>query len=131
MAGPPDSAPQRQENDDMPQYLLLLHSDPTGFQRMSPQDMQAAVQKYVKWGDRLRQSGVYKESHKLANDRGRAVQGAGEKTRVTDGPYSETKEILGGYFLIEAPSYDRAIEELRDCPHLAYGTVEVRQIDTM
>jgi hypothetical protein len=52
--------------------------------------------------------------------------------RVTDGPYSETKEVLGGYFTIEAASYDQAIERLRDCPHFLFGgTIELRQVDVM
>ena len=51
---------------------------------------------------------------------------------MTDGPYSETKEVLGGYFTIEAASYDQAIERLRDCPHLLFGgTIELRQVDVM
>jgi len=46
------------------------------------------------------------------------------------GLYSETKEVLGGYYIIEAASYDQAIERSRDCPHLEYGgTIEVRQVD--
>ena len=52
------------------------------------------------------------------------------QVRVTDGPYSETKEVLGGYYIIEAGSYDQAIELSRDCPQLEYGgTIEVRQVD--
>ena len=52
------------------------------------------------------------------------------QVRVTDGPYSETKEVLGGYYIIEAGSYDQAIERSRDCPHLEYGgTIEVREVD--
>jgi hypothetical protein len=50
---------------------------------------------------------------------------------VIDGPYSETKEIIGGYYVIEAPDYAGAVELLRDCPHLSYGKIEVRQHDEM
>jgi hypothetical protein len=54
------------------------------------------------------------------------------QVRVTDGPYSESKEVLGGYYMIEAASYDKAIEHARDCPQLEYnGTIEVRQVDMM
>jgi len=45
-----------------------------------------------------------------------------------DGPYTETKEIVGGYFLIEADSYDHAIELSRDCPHFDFGSIEIREL---
>ena len=48
------------------------------------------------------------------------------------GPYSESKELLGGYYMIEADTYDKAVELARDCPQLEYGgTIEVRQVDVM
>jgi hypothetical protein len=54
------------------------------------------------------------------------------QVRVTDGPYSETKEVLGGYFLIEAPNYNAAVDRARDCPSFEYGgTIEVREVDVM
>ena len=49
---------------------------------------------------------------------------------MIDGPFSETKEVIGGYFAIEAAGYDEAVQLLEDHPHLSYGgTVEVREID--
>jgi hypothetical protein len=52
------------------------------------------------------------------------------RMRVVDGPYSEAKEVLGGYFLVEAADYDAAVELSRDCPHLRYGRrIELRQVD--
>jgi hypothetical protein len=51
------------------------------------------------------------------------------KTRVTDGPYSETKEVLGGYYTIEAANYDEAVQRTLDHPHLEHGgTIEVRHV---
>lgn len=48
---------------------------------------------------------------------------------MTDGPYSEAKEVLGGYFVIEADSYEQAVERLQDCPHLDYGTIVIREVE--
>jgi hypothetical protein len=116
----------------MPQYILLLHQDPSGFARLSPEQMQAAVEKYMAWGKQLRDAGYLTASNKLTDEPGRVVRSNDGKLRVTDGPYSETKEVLGGYFTIEAASYDQAIERLRDCPHLLFGgTIELRQVDVM
>jgi hypothetical protein len=50
---------------------------------------------------------------------------------VTDGPFAETKEALGGYYLIDAPSLDEAIEWAKKCPGAAYGAVEVRPLMDM
>jgi hypothetical protein len=116
----------------MPQYMLLLHQDPSGFARLSPEQMQAAVEKYMAWGQKLRQAGYLTASNKLTDEPGRVVRSNDGQLRVTDGPYSETKEVLGGYFTIEAENYDQAIERLRDCPHLLFGgTIELRQVDVM
>ncbi len=116
----------------MPKYMLLLHDDPSAFATMSPADIQQVIEKYVSWGDRLKASGILVDGRKLTDEPGKVVRGAGGTMRVTDGPYSETKEVLGGYYVVEADSYEQAVDRTRECPHLEYGgTIEVRQIDNM
>ena len=116
----------------MAQYMLLLHDDPTAFAAISPADMQAIVEKYVAWGARLRRDGILLSSHKLTDEPGRVMRASSGQIRVTDGPFSEAKEVLGGYFLIAAATYEDAVDRARDCPHLEYGgAIEVRAIDTM
>jgi hypothetical protein len=115
----------------MAKYMLLLYDNRAKWTDISPDEMQKAIQKYRAWGDKLKQLGIYVSSHKLADDAGKVLRGRSQ-ARVTDGPYSETKEVLGGYFMIEAPNYDDAVGQSRDCPHLEYGgTIEVRQVDPM
>lgn len=109
----------------MPQYMLLLYDDPKTWQKLGPEDMQKAVEKYFAWTKKP----FNVESKRLGADAGRVIRSQGGKSRVTDGPYSETKEVLGGFYLIEAASYDEAVERTLDHPHLEYGgTVEVRQL---
>ena len=60
--------------------------------------------------------------------KGRTVAGKDGVT-VTDGPYAESKEILGGYLVVEAESYDDVVRNCEDSPHLAYGSIEIRQIE--
>ena len=116
----------------MAQYLLLLHDDLSAFANVSPEEMQAVVEKYIAWGNRLRERNIVQSGHKLTDEPGRVMRLQNGQVRVTDGPYSESKELLGGYYIVEAPSYDDAIGYARDCPHLEYGgAIEVRQIDTM
>jgi hypothetical protein len=50
---------------------------------------------------------------------------------VTDGPFTEGKEVLGGFFTIEAAAYDKAIEIANTCPHLDFGSIEVREVEVM
>ena len=116
----------------MARYALFLHDPADGFVAMSPEQMQQVVEKYVAWGDRLRAAGKLDGGQKLAGEPGRVMRTRHGQVRVTDGPYSETKEVLGGYYILIAGSYDEAVELARDCPHLDYGgAIEVREIDTM
>ena len=95
--------------------------------------MQKVIEKYVNWGQPVEAVGGTvgePQAHGRARQ-GDARQGTAH-VRVTDGPYSETKEILGGYYVIEADSYDQAMDLARDCPQLEYGgTIEVREVDDM
>ena len=109
----------------MAQFMLLLYDDPTGWQNLSPEEMQRAVEKYFAWTKKP----FNLDSKRLGPDTGRVIRSEGGKPRAIDGPYSETKEILGGFYLIEAANYDEAVARSLDHPHLEYGgTVEVRQL---
>jgi hypothetical protein len=112
----------------MPQYLLLLYNESDWLQKLSPEEMQKATEKYMAWMSKP----FVKGGTRLAGDAGRVVRAANGKPRATDGPYSETKEILGGSYTIEAPDYEQAVARTFDHPHLEYGgTIEVRQIFAM
>src|SRR5580704_10284986 len=107
----------------MPQYMLLLHSDPTAWMKMSPEEMQKATEKFMAWTKKP----FTRDGKRLADEPGKVLK-PGQK-RATDGPYSETKEVLGGYYTIEAASYDEAVKLTLDHPTLDYGgTVEVRHV---
>ncbi len=109
----------------MSQYMLLLYDDRSGWTKLSPEEMQKALEKYIAWT----QKPFMVRTARLAEDVGRVIRSSGGKPRVTDGPYSETKEVLGGYYLIEAANYDEAVQRTLDHPHLEYGgTIEVRQL---
>jgi hypothetical protein len=114
----------------MANYMLLLYDDPSRWKAMSPEEMQAVIAKYMAWADEMRSKGGV--GNKLADDHGKVLRSSGGKPRVIDGPYSETKEVLGGYFQIEAGSYDEAVEHAMTCPHMEYGgIIEVRLIENL
>ncbi len=112
----------------MASYLLLLYEPENRFSDLSPEQMQTIIEKYQAWGNKLRQAGKLRDSRKLKEDGGRHLSRRGDRI-VTDGPFSETREVVGGFFLIEAASYDEAETLCRDCPHLDFGRIEIRAID--
>ena len=57
------------------------------------------------------------------------MQGAGASMKVTDGPYAEAREVIGGLFVIEAANYDEVVELSKDCPHLEFGSIEIREVE--
>jgi hypothetical protein len=116
----------------MAQFMLLLHENPSAFAGLGAEEMRTVIGKYVAWGEKLRSDGKFVSSHKLKEEGGRHMIAGERGTLVTDGPFAEAKEVLGGYFIVEASSYDEAVEIARGCPHLDYGgRIEVRQIDLL
>ena len=113
----------------MAQFMLLLHDTTDDLADLSPEDMQGILARYGAWRDKVAADGHLVGGHKLTDEGGRHVSRQGGAVRVVDGPYSEVKEIIGGLFIIEAASYDEAVEISRSCPHLDNGWIEVRQID--
>ena len=114
----------------MAKYMLLLYDDPSSRESLSPEQMQSVIAKYMAWADDMRSKGGV--GNKLADDKGKILRSFGGKPRVTDGPYSETKEVVGGYFEIEAANYDEAVKQAMTCPHMEFGgTIEVRLIENV
>lgn len=108
----------------MPQFVVLLRDAGTWPGEMSPEEMQSIIQKY---GDWVR--GIGGQGHKLRDGEGRIVVRKPSGMTVTDGPYAEAKEVLGGYLVVEADSYDDVIRSCEASPHLDYGSIEIRQIE--
>lgn len=110
----------------MSQFLLILRggSDyPT-----SPEEMQQTFEKYMAWGQKLKAEGKLISADPL-KDEGKVIHSTKENLRVTDGPFTETKEAVAGYYLLEIANADEVVETAKGCPHLLYGgSVEVREI---
>ncbi len=111
----------------MPEYILFLHEDPSAFSRMSGDELQELVVRYKKWRDSL--TGRNPGGKKLCGSSGRVMRGRGAKLRISDGPYAEAREVIGGFFTFTAESFDEAVEVAKECPHLEFGTIEIREVD--
>ena len=92
-------------------YLVLFRSQPTGGQPgPSPEQMQQMFAAYKTWMEKFKDD-ILDMGDKLKSD-GRLVSASG----VADGPFVEAKEVVGGYMIVSAESYDRAVEVVRACP---------------
>jgi hypothetical protein len=116
----------------VPQYTLLLRDESAdAFARLSPAEIQTIVSRYQSWAAALGAAGKLAGSHKLRNEQGRVMRKNGSKVIVTDGPFTEGKEVMAGLFVVEAATYDEAVEIANGCPHLDFGSIEVREIEIM
>jgi hypothetical protein len=113
-----------EKENDMAKFVLLLKGG--DFTRFSPEEMQKILEKYMSWVAKLKQEGRHHASEEL-NNTGSVLQS--RNGQVVDGPFAETKETVGGFFLIEAKDLSEATRISRECPHLAFdGVVEVREV---
>ena len=93
---------------------------------LSPEDIQKIMSQWNNWFERLTLQGKVKSAHPLER-KGKIVSGKGRT--VADGPFAESKEAIGGYFLLVLDDFNEALEIAKECPTLEYGvTVEVRPV---
>ena len=115
----------------MAKFMLILHKTPGIWRQLSPDEMQRKVEKYQAWMHKIHSSDRYVSSEKLGEEGGKLLGLQNGRLSIVDGPYSETKEVVGGYFVFRAANYEDAIELTRDCPFLDDGRIELRQTDPM
>ena len=110
-------------------YLLLLYSAPdAGPKQGSPEQMEE-MQKWFAYTDELAQSGALVGGEPLQGvETATTVRERDGETLTTDGPFAETKEVLGGYYLIDVPNLDQALDWASKTPLTSYGSVEVRPL---
>ena len=113
----------------MPKYILFLRDAGSVMPDMSPAEIQEIIRRYVAWRERVQAGGRSVMGHKLRDADGRVMSGKVGAPTVTDGPYAEAREVMGGLFVVDAADYDEAVALARDCPHLEFGTIEVREIE--
>ena len=116
----------------MSRFVLLLRSAPVDYSTWSPEDLQKLLEKFNQWAGKLAAEGLLESGEKLTDGAGRVLGGLGSKQNVTDGPFGETKEVVGGFYVIKADDYDHAVELCRDQPNLELGgTIEIREVDSL
>jgi hypothetical protein len=113
-----------------PNEYLLLFRGTEWHKGLSPEELQKAMTEFKGWFDRLTEEGKLKGANPLMRE-GKLVSGKQGRV-VADGPFAESKEAIGGYFLLQAQSLEEAVAIARACPTLEFGTVvEVRPVAEM
>jgi hypothetical protein len=113
-------------------YMILIYGDETGFAAMAkdPAAMQAMYAAYGRYGADLREAGVLRGGAELKpTHSATTVRVRNGKPVSTDGPFAETREQLGGYYLIDVADLDQAVQWAARCPSAqAGGSIEVRPV---
>jgi len=111
------------------EYLMLLYSQEDGWAAMTPEQQKQGVAAYQAYGEAAQKAGILKGSNRLQPiSTATTVKMVDGKSQVLDGPYVDSKEQLGGYFMIDVPDLDTALEWAARCPGASHGTIEVRPI---
>lgn len=111
------------------QYLLMIYSNEKEMAAMSPDQLTKMSQEYAEFTKSIVQAGQFKAGDRLKPSRtASTVRVRNGKSVVTDGPYAETREQLGGYYLVEAKNLDEALAMAARIPGARHGSVEVRPI---
>lgn len=114
------------------QYMLLIHASEADFAALPNDRRNQALAAYTAYTDALKKAGALVDSNRLQPiAAATTVRVADGKTQVLNGPYAETKEQLGGYYMIEAPDLDAAIAWAARCPGASHGTMEIRPVLTI
>jgi hypothetical protein len=113
----------------MSEYMLIVHDDLKSYSKFSQDELNEVISKMGNWASQLRQAGVHRGAAKLSDDSGKFVSFKGGAI-VTDGPFAEAKEVIGGAFFVEVENEAQALSIARECPALKFGSkIEVRLVD--
>jgi hypothetical protein len=111
------------------QYMILIYCDEKHWSTMTEEQMNAGFAEYMTYSKEMALAGVLKGGASLhPTATATTVRVRDGKTATTDGPFAETKEQLGGYYIVECPNLDEAIKWAAKCPDAKRGSIEVRAL---
>jgi hypothetical protein len=111
------------------QYLLLIYDKESDWGKLSEAEQGALMQEYQAFTKSINQSGHYRAGSQLHPvSKATTVRVRDGKKLITDGPFAETKEQLGGYYLVEAKNLDDAVALAARVPSVRFGSIEVRPL---
>jgi hypothetical protein len=115
--------------EELLKVMALIYGDAARWDAFSADEREAVYAKYRAFADEARAAGVMVGGEELASPRdATTIRVRGDETLVTDGPYAEVKEALGGYFVLDVETLDEAVEYAAKIPGAEHGAVEVRPL---
>ena len=113
-------------------YMLLIYGNEASMLAASKETSGQIMAAYTAYTEAMKKAGVHVGSDRLRpTSSASTVRVANGKSEVLDGPYAESKEQLGGYYMIDVPDLDAALSWAARCPGAAHGTIEVRPLWVM
>ncbi len=110
-------------------YMLLVVEPPGQRSTRTEAEGREVYARMVRFSEQLKDRGLLTMSQSLKSDAsGTRVKVRGESAMITDGPFAETKEVIGGFFLLTCETREQAIEIARQCPAAHWATIEVREL---
>jgi len=114
------------------QYILMLYVNEAGWRNLTKAEQEKGVAAYMAYSEALTKAGVFKGTNRLQpSSVATTVRIVDGKSQVLDGPYADSKEQLGGYYVIEVADLDAALSWAARCPASSHGVVEVRPLWSM
>ena len=110
-------------------YMLLVIEPPGQRRARTDAEGREAYGRMVRFSEELKRRGLLTMSQSLKSpDVGARVKVSGDSAMITDGPFAETKEVIGGFFLLTCETREQAIDIARECPAARFATIEVREL---
>jgi hypothetical protein len=114
------------------QFMMLLHGDEAGYAAMSEKERGEVFEAFMAYNRELAEAGVLRGGSSLKpSPTGTVLRGADGKIVVTDGPFAESREQIGGYYILETASLDDATHWASKCPMVWAGAIELREIEVV
>lgn len=112
-------------------YLVLIYDSEQLMASMKPSEVDALMSEYFAYTEAMKKAGVYVAGEALQpTNTATTIRTRNGKTAHTDGPFAETKEALGGFYMLEVPNLDEALKWGAKCPSAKIGSIEVRPIQS-
>lgn len=110
-------------------YMLLIYGNEAHMMSAPKEAATQMTAAYMAYTEAMKKAGIVVGGERMRpTGDATTVRGSNGKTQVLDGPYAETKEQLGGYYMIDVPDLDAALSWAKRCPGAQYGAIEVRPL---
>ena len=111
------------------EYMLMLYARESGWSELSSSQQEQAMAAYKVYTEALKNAGVLKAVKRLqSSSTATTLRVINGRSQVLDGPYADSKEQLGGYYVIDVPDLDAALSWAAECPTASHGIVEIRPL---